>query len=1124
MSDNTHIRFFSRDGISQQQRKLAAIDPLYAKVDDRDFKELLSFLWKMAGHIQYYNFNNEKDGNWQNFIGIEKAVMLSLIAVKDTTPMKDNFFTLLSKIDENDETDNTYIAIFELLYNHCLDFKALYDNTSRVLGEELFLSPPNKRLLKLFSKKLKALYMGAETGNDQYIIDFEALIKDLGIDEINVTPKKITGINDFSELHQDLQKLFMTVINHANMLLDDALNRKGDYEPHIGLILSFLHLFKTYQDQLNRLTGKHLEFYYRDVLKINYREKIADKVYVLIQLAKQADVYRLEKNLQFNAGKDSEGKKKYYKACDELTVNKARVAELKSLYRFIDLDGEKHKPIEQSSLNVENNEFPMFANFTNIEFAQLGFAFSSPILRMEGGKRTITITIQLNRKPGKSCSTDLNVNIFKILITCDKGWKKISDDSIKRSDINTNEWVITFVLDKNFPPVIDYDFKIHSGQFDVKHPVCRLILIEKYENINYYELCNCFHINSYEITVNVEDLTNLILQNDFGLQKPEKPIMVFGNQPQANAAFYIGSREAFSKKLEYFQIKFDLIDDKHFQDLPKWYFMYKNYDQNNPVQISFSRLINNEWNLLETKKIKSLNKIGDNNYSYQYDYNESDYNKNINNFKELELFKNYSVAQKNGFIRINLIDNGFLFGHSQYPAALISALSLSTKKEDTTSDKEESATVNPPLTPTIQNIRLSYESNVSSDDSKNTQFFHLHPFGISREEMGASLVFEISEEGHFYIGLDNLKPPQNISLLFQFVEGTGDMKIKMPEKVQWSYLTENKWVQFDERGILKDTTRNFSGTGIVSLSVPENAVNNSSIMPGNYHWLRATVNENSLAVNYLSLVQAQAMELVFDDQGNASDHYNTALPPKSIGKLKESVASVKSVSQPFVSFGGRPEESRDNFFVRVSERLRHKDRAVTLWDYEHLVLEEFPQIHKVICLNHVSDEFDIAPGCVKVVVIPKLENLNAVNILQPAVSISLLNEIKDFLSKRCSDFVMLKVVNPKYDILEITADVTFKRGMDVGYYNSLLSDDIKDFLTPWKTNSENLHFYEKLHSSVILNFIEERNYVEYISKFKVKKGHGDNTTIVILGDIVRSHADSLFVSAQNHKINKPVRT
>jgi diaminopimelate epimerase len=36
--------------------------------------------------------------------------------------------------------------------------------------------------------------------------------------------------------------------------------------------------------------------------------------------------------------------------------------------------------------------------------------------------------------------------------------------------------------------------------------------------------------------------------------------------------------------------------------------------------------------------------------------------------------------------------------------------------------------------------------------------------------------------------------------------------------------------------------------------------------------------------------------------------------------------------------------------------LRHKNRAITIWDYEHIILQKFPEIHKVKCLNHSKTE------------------------------------------------------------------------------------------------------------------------------------------------------------------------
>ena len=57
---------------------------------------------------------------------------------------------------------------------------------------------------------------------------------------------------------------------------------------------------------------------------------------------------------------------------------------------------------------------------------------------------------------------------------------------------------------------------------------------------------------------------------------------------------------------------------------------------------------------------------------------------------------------------------------------------------------------------------------------------------------------------------------------------------------------------------------------------------------------------------------------------------------------------------------------------RISERLRHKGRAITRFDYERITLEQFPEIWKVKCINHTlglanttyQKDLELAPGFV----------------------------------------------------------------------------------------------------------------------------------------------------------------
>ena len=81
INDCSHNNPLVRDGTSQQQRLLKALDPTYAKVDERSFNELLILIKKYAAEIQYYNEKNEPSGSWEEFFKFTKRWSISFIRI-----------------------------------------------------------------------------------------------------------------------------------------------------------------------------------------------------------------------------------------------------------------------------------------------------------------------------------------------------------------------------------------------------------------------------------------------------------------------------------------------------------------------------------------------------------------------------------------------------------------------------------------------------------------------------------------------------------------------------------------------------------------------------------------------------------------------------------------------------------------------------------------------------------------------------------------------------------------------------------------------------------------------------------------------------------------------------------
>ena len=99
-----------------------------------------------------------------------------------------------------------------------------------------------------------------------------------------------------------------------------------------------------------------------------------------------------------------------------------------------------------------------------------------------------------------------------------------------------------------------------------------------------------------------------------------------------------------------------------------------------------------------------------------------------------------------------------------------------------------------------------------------------------------------------------------------------------------------------------------------------------------------------------------------------------------------------------------------------------------------------------------------------------------------------MTKIDEYLVKLISPFICLYVNNPKFEQIQVDFEVKFfmEAGGDVGYYKKKLNEDIKKFLSPWAYDEgKDISFGGKLHKTVILDYIEDLEYVDYLTNFKM---------------------------------------
>lgn len=424
---------------------------------------------------------------------------------------------------------------------------------------------------------------------------------------------------------------------------------------------------------------------------------------------------------------------------------------------------------------------------------------------------------------------------------------------------------------------------------------------------------------------------------------------------------------------------------------------------------------------------------------------------------------------------------------------------------------------NEPYTPVIRDIFLDYTAEAGMDDM---ELLHLYPFKNTYKQesitLQPSLLPVYCDEGTLFLGLKGLEPGTNLNILFQLAEATADSESEKQE-VRWYYLENNIWKSL-RKGfeVIEDGTANLTTSGIVKLALPSGMTSTNTVMRQELYWIKAAIGRNSRSVSESTGIHPQAIEVVFTNtDSNDKLRLSKPLAAGSIAKLNEADASIKSVQQPYESFGGRLPETEGSFYVRVSETLRHKGRAIQPWDYERLVLEEFPQLYKAKCISHTfpldgqlyKNDFPYAPGYVVLALIPDLSQLKAGNSFEPRVPVSILEKVDRFIRRRTSPFVRFRAMNPRYEKVNFCIKVQLHPGRDENFYREKLKEELSRFLAPWSVGEyHKLSFGECVYRSDIIRFLETRDYVDFIVDLRMGRQDEipDDKIPVICPDTARS--------------------
>jgi len=694
---------------------------------------------------------------------------------------------------------------------------------------------------------------------------------------------------------------------------------------------------------------------------------------------------------------------------------------------------------------------------------------------------------------------------FCIKLTTQTGWFEVQDYMIMphggskngNASGSTSGLKICFSLGSEIESVVPYSTELHGGRLDTQQPLLQCC-VNSQANFFSYSLFTDFVVRTMAIDVEVKGIKNLLAYNNHGQLDPSKPFTPFGPLPSNNSYFIFGNYELAKKKLVALNLNLG------WGELPtisggftEHYRAYETDYDNDSFKVAFATLADGNWQPVETGAEDNVSLFDTQQQTGQpmpervLKVNVLEYAKPVSSaISEAEY--GYDLGSRNGFFKIGLSEPGSAFGHAEYSALLPRVLAENARR------KKPAPTPNPPYTPILNAVSLDYRAsskisvalNKPADQSATAErVFHHHPFGIETVYPGSGdkppcLLPQYDYQGNLFIALSAKQLSGAVTLFFHLSDDHAqEVAVETPQ-IRWFYLAADKWKSLPAARVLADTTKGFLASGLITLDIPADIDRGNQLMPGDYYWLRVSAEQGLKGFCKCYSVHTNGLQVTRKDSAKGVSPQLIAVPAK--WQAMSAITGLGKIHQIGRSFGGRAGENDTEFKTRLSERLRHKNRASMPGDYERMILEHFPTVAKVKCFaNMVSSHSAPAPGHVLIVVVPKVEDDSVSPSARAMISSMELSRIRSFVQRHSSAFIKLEVRNPAYEQVQVRCTVKFSSGMSDAAWVKRLDQDIAAYLSPWKRVGYQARFGWSIRQKDIESFIRELDYVNFITNFSM---------------------------------------
>ncbi len=747
---NTDALKLIRKGTPQDLRESPALDPGSAPVDEHTPAHAMVFAKKYAKYLTYFNLSNLGSGDWQPFFSADVSVRLAVAAVADVENYRQQTRTYANFLDDraSDGKDAELRDHLDYLFSCCaslaiglnallaaipaeISFKDLLRNlvqtqlapslTHLIAYHEGGLTLTPTPINNAGAEKAAPLeILGAMAGPFSDLQDadlstdwtdgtdwptyYQAIAADASVygtppgSTVFELANHLATHNLFTSILDQFLKAYARTAGEAQAALEATFTAYDRHEPHYALFLAFLRLFGHARSEINTLTRRHLDFYYRVVLQLEEKAAVPAKAHLVAELSKQTTTHLIEAGALFKAGKDDQGIDAYFANDRDVVINRAKVASLKTLYHhgdepvglvsptIMDKGRLYGSPVADSAdgqgapLPPEDPSWHPFYNKTyqdglladiDMAPAEVGFALASHYLLLAEGYREILLLISVSGYSG-SVGEDLS-NKIVCRLTSEKGW---IEKTAWFFPYTQDTFIVYIEVDGSDPPITPYQQKTHGSTFATDVPIVSVTLNQDPTDTYGYDALRDIVVTEIELQVYVDNLRSLAVSNDFGPIDTSKPFQPYGASPVAGSALVIGSKEVFQKHLTSAAVQ------------TAWLSAPNPYPSDKAVKVEIDFLRGGEW-------LPSAIPAIDVDATYYFFSQNLDYP--VVDEPDLDTNAYFATVSRSGFVRLRLDSD---FGQQDYQAYLLKYI---RKDSDATTEPGP-----PPVGPTVNALSLSY--------------------------------------------------------------------------------------------------------------------------------------------------------------------------------------------------------------------------------------------------------------------------------------------------------------------------------------------------------------------------------------------------------------------------------